>query len=254
MAIEPARFFSPDPADARSMKGIDLVELFNDGLAGFSNKLAPAPEVDLDGADEFSFQRSSEQALFDEQTSENQRREDEALFLSRQAPVTDYQSESEEQSYSAPSTSYAVAPSSQEPAYEGPSDLIGLVKELEGFNPKAYGDYKQTSIGYGTRAKKGETSISKEEADRRLRSELAVSRNRVLEHAKKHGYDFSENQVNALTSFDYNTGRLEQLTNNGTRPIEVIAERIPLYKKAGGKDLPGLVKRRRTEQQLFNQR
>lgn len=131
---------------------------------------------------------------------------------------------------------------------------MSLVKSFEGFYKEPYADYKQTSIGYGTRAKPGEKSITKEEAEARLSKELGVSRNRVLEHASTHGYQFNQAQIDALTSFDYNTGRLEQLTNNGTRSPAEIAAKLPLYRKAGGKVLPGLEARRAAEQRLFQQR
>lgn len=130
-------------------------------------------------------------------------------------------------------------------------DLVSLVKQFEGFNPNAYGDYKQTSIGYGTRAKAGEKSISKEEAERRLANELALSRQRVAALNEKAGYNFTPHEIDALTSFDYNTGRLSQLTENGKRDRVTIAAKMLEYTKAGGKSLPGLVKRRQAEQQVF---
>lgn len=130
-------------------------------------------------------------------------------------------------------------------------DLVSLVKQFEGFNPNAYGDYKQTSIGYGTRAKAGEKSISKEEAERRLANELALSRQRVAALNEKAGYNFTPHEIDALTSFDYNTGRLAQLTENGKRDRATIAAKMLEYTKAGGKSLPGLVKRRQAEQQVF---
>lgn len=132
-------------------------------------------------------------------------------------------------------------------------DLVSLVKSFEGFNPNAYGDFKQTSIGYGTRAKAGEKSISKEEAERRLANELALSRQRVAALNEKAGYNFTPHEIDALTSFDYNTGRLSQLTENGKRDRATIAAKMLEYTKAGGKSLPGLVKRRNAERQVFLQ-
>src|SRR4030067_364522 len=46
-----------------------------------------------------------------------------------------------------------------------------LLKDFEGFSAKPYGDYKQTSIGYGTRAQPGETSLSEADATARLQAE-----------------------------------------------------------------------------------
>lgn len=129
--------------------------------------------------------------------------------------------------------------------------LTSLVKQFEGWNPNAYDDYGQTSIGYGTRARKGEKSISKAEAEKRLGEELAKHQSRVDAIGKKHGYDWTPNERDALTSFDYNTGRLEQLTANGTRTKQEIAEKMLLYRKAGGEVLRGLERRRKAEQKLF---
>ena len=69
------------------------------------------------------------------------------------------------------------------------------------------------------------------------------------------GYDWDENKVDALTSFTYNTGEgnLKKLTKNGTRSNEEIAAMLPEYKKADGKVVDGLIKRRAAELKLFNE-
>lgn len=132
-------------------------------------------------------------------------------------------------------------------------DLLSFVKGFEGFNQSAYDDYGQVSIGYGTRARKGETSISREDAESRLNEEIAMHRRRVENLNTRAGYNWTPNQLDALTSFDYNTGRLEQLTANGTRDQATIAQKLPLYNKAGGKELRGLTRRRQAETRLFLQ-
>lgn len=73
---------------------------------------------------------------------------------------------------------------------------------------------------------------------------------------KKHNYKLSSNQIDALTSFDYNTGSLHKLTNNGKRSVSEIANKITSYNKAnldgkGLKPLKGLTRRRKEEQSLF---
>src|SRR5882672_7867258 len=47
-------------------------------------------------------------------------------------------------------------------------DLTAFIKQREGFRSTPYPDGKQTSIGYGTRAQPGETSITRDEAENRL--------------------------------------------------------------------------------------
>jgi len=130
-------------------------------------------------------------------------------------------------------------------------DLFSMVKQFEGFNPNAYGDYKQTSIGYGTKGKPGET-ITEQEASERLRTELSGHAQRILDAASQKGIQLNTNQFNALTSFDFNTGKGPDLISRfGDKPQE-LAAKITEYTKAGGEELPGLVRRRRIEAALYS--
>ncbi len=135
------------------------------------------------------------------------------------------------------------------------SDVTEFVKEFEGYNSNAYWDYGQTSIGYGTKARPGETSISQEEATRRLNFELQEARGYVDQYNTSQNRNWSPNQLDALTSFTYNTGpgNLRTLLQGGARNNQQIAAAIPLYRKAGGKTLRGLVRRRAAERQLFEE-
>lgn len=131
--------------------------------------------------------------------------------------------------------------------------FVDMVKEFEGFKEDAYGDESQTSIGYGTRGKPGE-KITKEEADKRLRSELDEARESVMKIAEEGGYEFNQNQLDALTSFQFNTGDARQLLiENGQRSSEEIASKMLEYTRGeqSGTVYPGLVTRRQREAQLF---
>jgi len=129
--------------------------------------------------------------------------------------------------------------------------LVGMVRQFEGFRPTAYSDYKQYSIGYGTRGRPGET-IGREEAERRLREELGAHRANVERLAEIGGYEFSEHQLEALTSFDFNTGAADQLLIlNGKRDAATIARKMLAYHNAGGKPLRGLRLRRAMEARVF---
>lgn len=134
-------------------------------------------------------------------------------------------------------------------------DLITFIAGLEGFKEKAYDDYGQISIGFGTKAANLDETITREEAMKALTKEVMKARTIVLEAAKRHGYDWSDNQIDALTSFTYNTGQggFNQLIQNGTRGDEEISEMMLEYNKADGKVLKGLVKRRQAEANLFTQ-
>ena len=65
-------------------------------------------------------------------------------------------------------------------------------------------------------------------------------------------YKWNQNQFDALLSFTYNIGSIDQLTNNGKRTINEISNKIPEYNKVNGKPLQGLTRRRRFEKQLFD--
>ena len=136
-----------------------------------------------------------------------------------------------------------------------PSNLVEFIIELEDFSPTAYDDFKQTSIGYGTKATSKKQTITEPEARELMKKDLDAARKTVLKLKETAGYDWNENQVDALTSFTYNlgAGNLRKLTDNGTRGDEEIADMLPEYKYAGKKVREGLVKRREAELKLFNE-
>ena len=148
-------------------------------------------------------------------------------------------------------------------------NVTDFVKGFEGFQETAKSDYKQTSIGYGTKATPSEiangTPITRAEAEARLSEELSYARNKVLQAQEKYGYSWSDNQIDALTSFTYNNGPGSEgkkggLTNlllgdpgprAAPRSNDVIAEKMLLYNKAGNTTLGGLTSRRHAERNLF---
>lgn len=138
---------------------------------------------------------------------------------------------------------------------------IDLIKEFEGCRLKAYRDAVNVlTIGYGTtNADKDIIGvviadgmvITQKIADRWL--ELSVNKkysNKVSKYDNK--YHFNQNQFDALVSFAYNIGSIDQLTQNGTRSIKEISEKILTYNKAGGKVLAGFTRRRQAEKKLFD--
>ena len=164
-----------------------------------------------------------------------------------------------------PAPSTTTSPQRTAPTTSGgevSENLVSFLKQKE--NPKlakekgkskAWWDYKQYSIGYGTKASGPDEEITEAEADRRLREELGKSQKAVIDYGKKKGYNWNQGQVEALSSFVYNLGpgALNQLTANGTRTNQEISQKLPEYNKAGGKVEGGLVKRRGMELALFNQ-
>ena len=138
---------------------------------------------------------------------------------------------------------------------EGDPAVASMILRHEKFSPKAYSDFKQTSIGYGTKAKEGETVIDEKEARKRAVARITDDRNVVLGAMKKWGYNWTPSQVDALTSFRYNIGNIGEVTGNGKRSDSEIAESILLYNKTtkDGVTSPveGLTIRRLEEANLF---
>lgn len=64
-------------------------------------------------------------------------------------------------------------------------------------------------------------------------------------------YHWTQNEFDALVSFTYNIGSLDQLTQDGTRTKSEIAANMLKYVYGGGVVLDGLVLRRRWEHDLF---
>lgn len=129
---------------------------------------------------------------------------------------------------------------------------LDLIKTFEGCRLKAYKCPADVwTIGYGhtgSDVKQGMV-ITQAEADRLLQQDLERFEKNVMKFNNK--YHWTQNEFDALVSFAFNIGSIDQLTANGTRTKAQIAETITRYSKAGGKVLAGLVRRRKAEQELF---
>ena len=133
--------------------------------------------------------------------------------------------------------------------------LVNFVKEKEGFRANAYQDAVGVwTIGYGsTKGVKSGDQISMANAEKLLAEELEDFKHYVGNYSVKVGYHWNPQQIDALTSFVFNLGkgRLNQLTQDGTRDNETIAEKMLLYRNAGGQVLRGLEIRRQEESEHF---
>lgn len=129
---------------------------------------------------------------------------------------------------------------------------IDLIKEFEGCRLTAYKDAVGVwTIAYGhTKNVKQGMKITQEQAEELLKKDLAEYEAKVEKYDK---YNWNQNQFDALVSFAYNIGSIDQLTSNGRRSIKTISEKILEYNKAGGKTLEGLVRRRKAEKELFDE-
>ena len=132
---------------------------------------------------------------------------------------------------------------------------ITLIKSFEGLRLKAYKALpteKYFTIGYGhygSDVKEGQT-ITEAEAEALLRADLKKYEAKVNKYS---AYNWNDNEYSALVSFAYNIGNIDGLTKKGERSREEIKKVWTSYSKAGGKEIPGLVRRREAELKLFNE-
>lgn len=137
---------------------------------------------------------------------------------------------------------------------------IDLIKHFEGCQLEAYQDEVGVwTIGWGitnadksitgTTIKKG-LKISKATAEKWLKESL---NKKYLPLVMKYDtrYGWYQNEIDALVSFAYNIGSIDQLTANGSRSRATIAAKMLEYVKAGGVTYNGLVRRRKAERELF---
>ena len=135
---------------------------------------------------------------------------------------------------------------------------FALIKSFEGLRLTAYSDpatgAAPWTIGYGaTRGVTKGMTITSEQAERMLQNDIARFEPELESLVK---VPLSQNQWDALMSFVYNLGSanlassmLLKLLNAGD--YARAADQFPRWNKAGGKELPGLTKRRAAEQALF---
>jgi GH24 family phage-related lysozyme (muramidase) len=132
---------------------------------------------------------------------------------------------------------------------------LNLIKSFEGCKLTAYKclpTEKYYTIGYGHYGSDvtAGMKITKEQAEDLLLQDCKKAIKNVNSFMGK--YNFNQNQFDALVSFAFNVGSINQLTASGTRTLEQISSKITAYNKSGGRVIAGLVKRRAKEKELFD--
>jgi len=130
--------------------------------------------------------------------------------------------------------------------------LVNFVKKQEGFSAKAYWDYKQYSIGYGTKANSATEVIDEAEAERRLTVEINLAEQAV----EKIAANAPKGVKQGLTDLTYNAGTGWEAQDLGTLikagKYEEAKAHVLQYNHAGGQVLAGLTTRREAEVSWFD--
>ena len=129
---------------------------------------------------------------------------------------------------------------------------LNLIKSYEGCHLTAYRcPANVLTIGWGRTSGVYEGMvISQAQADQFLFEDVQRFVNAVNQYQAR--FNFNQNEFDALVSFTYNCGA-GSLANvmSCCNTKQEIAEECKLYNKGGGVVLPGLVRRRNEEYQLF---
>jgi len=136
------------------------------------------------------------------------------------------------------------------PTVDAPG-MVELIKGFEGFHPTPYWDFQQYSWGYGTRAPGANGTIDHAAAERELLAYLERNCLPAIAHL-----NLAEHQASALASFCYNLGPHQFTASDTYRHAkagnhQAAADALLRWTKAGGKVLPGLVKRREKERAVY---
>jgi lysozyme len=140
------------------------------------------------------------------------------------------------------------------------SEGLELIKRFEGFRAAAYRDSAGVwTIGYGHTSMAGEPAVRP--GMRLSRAEAAAILTRDVESFAQGvrqavTIELSDAQFSALVSFAYNVGLANFRSSSVLKAVNAsdfdqVPRRLSLWVKAGGRVLPGLVKRRTAEAELF---
>ena len=145
-------------------------------------------------------------------------------------------------------------------------ECVDIIKKWEGFSAKPYWDYKQWTVGYGTRVPDGKleeyqtNGISKEEAEQQLIEHLNKDGVAVNKFIDKYGLTFTQGMFDALLSLCYNCGGAWLSNSEPSTLKTAIVEgwtgtdllfAFGQWSTAGGETVPMLIKRRLAEANMY---
>ena len=138
-------------------------------------------------------------------------------------------------------------------------NIVDFILRKEGFSSEPYWDNAQWSIGYGSFAgsydknNKPNITVNQDQAYKMFQDQIGTYTDRVDKYNDR--YNWTPQERDALTSFAYNVGSIDQLTANGTRSKSQIAQKMLEYNKERKNGAlvysQGLADRRKEEQSIF---
>lgn len=144
-------------------------------------------------------------------------------------------------------------------------ECVETIKKIEGFYAIPYWDYSQWTVGYGTTCAEEDLEryqtygIPMDEANALMAEQLAKFEESVNAFAERNNITLTQGQFDALVSLTYNLGsallynssnRVHRAVLDGASVNEVIFA-FSVHCMAGGEFLPGLMRRRLAEANMF---
>ena len=143
-------------------------------------------------------------------------------------------------------------------------ECVDIIKRWEGFRAKPYWDYRQWTVGYGTRVPDGKleeyqaNGISKEDAEQQLIEHLNKDGAYVNKFIDKYGLTFTQGMFDAVLSLCYNCGSswLNETSTLHTAIVEGwtgddLLFAFGQWSTAGGETQPALIRRRLAEANMY---
>lgn len=142
---------------------------------------------------------------------------------------------------------------------------IEFIKSMEGFSAKPYYDYKQHTVGYGTKCPTDKyfdylaNGISKKEAEELLHAAVTEIEEAITKKMiDRYGLSFTQHQFDALVSFSFNLGTSWMSYDSSLRSAivnkagdDALVYAFGLYCTAGGVYSTGLIQRRLCEANMY---
>ena len=137
---------------------------------------------------------------------------------------------------------------------------LGIIKSFEGWRSSVYHCGARWTIGWGStydlngdRVTPDHPDIDETEGETLLRREVRHVENTIKRVVKA---PLNENQFSSLCSFTYNVGSGNFYRSTLRQKIsrldyEGAADELPKWRRSAGRILPGLVRRREAERNLF---